>query len=183
MPAHRQATQRNAMVALPTRNEIDALRATRLHKELPRELHRRLSSLAARAHNIRHGHGAAGAGAQLRGQRLRDGGPEEQAVHVLGGAQLRGDRRLHARVAVAQARHRCAARRVQDPLPRRQRQPQATRGGDGGREVVQRPVQHVGVRVRGGALRFGGGCREHGGGAVGVRLVVLWAFATYGLCN
>ncbi len=111
--ADREGAERVAVVALPPRDEVRALRLPDLDEVLARHLERGLDRLRAAAHEIGVAR-AGGAGAdELVGERLGDLGREEARVHVREPVDLLVDRGEHVRVAVAQARDRGAAAGVE----------------------------------------------------------------------
>ncbi len=111
--AHRERTQRVAVVALPPCDEVRALRLPDLDEVLARHLERGLDRLRAAAHEV----GVARAGGpgahQLVGQRLGGLGREEARVRVGQAVDLLVDRGEHVGVPVAEAGHRGAAAGVE----------------------------------------------------------------------
>ncbi len=104
-----QRAERVAVIALPPRDEVLALRLAGLEEILPRELDRGFDRLRAAADEIDVSEPAGLVANQMIGERLRGFGGEEGRVSI---SKLRGllrHRLDHARMLVAEAGHRGAA--------------------------------------------------------------------------
>ncbi len=157
--ADRERAERVAVIALPPRDEDAALRLADLDEILPRHLERGLDRFRAAAHEV----GVARAGGRRAdepvGERLRRLGREEARVRVREPVDLRMHRRQHIGVAVAEARHGGAARRVEILLARGVGEiDAATRDGDG-RRRAQIAVEDVRHREIAGDAKAGDGAR------------------------
>ena len=116
--AGRQRAERVAVVALPPGDEARALRLADLDEVLPRQLQRRLVPLRAGGAEPGVGQPARRVAHQRVGQPLRALAGEQAGMRVGELVELRLDRGDDARVPMAEAGHRGAARAVDDRAPR-----------------------------------------------------------------
>ena len=110
--AHRQGTQRDAVIALPARDELGALRLALLDEVVARHLQAGLDRLRAAAAEVHVGHAARGVRDQVVGQLLGDARREEAGVRVGDRIELLVHGGQHVGMGVAEAGHRRAARCV-----------------------------------------------------------------------
>ena len=108
-PRHGKCTQRVAVITLAACNEMLSLRLANVDKILSRHFQCCFDRFRSIANKI----GVADACRRTRhqrlGERLGDLGGKETAVRIREFFQLRAHRRQYVRVAVAEARDRCAA--------------------------------------------------------------------------
>ena len=121
--AHRQRTERVAVVALAPGDEEGALGLADLDEVLARQLERGFHRFGAAADEVDVAQPRGRARRQMLGQLFRRFTGEEAGVCVGELVDLAVQRRRHVRVAMAQARHRGATARIQITLTGRVDQP------------------------------------------------------------
>ena len=141
--ADRQRAQRDAVIALPARDELGALQLALLDEVVARHLQAGLDRLRAAAAEVHVGHAARGVCDQMIGQLLGDPRREEAGVRVGDRVELLVHGGQHVGMAMAEAGHGRAARRVDVLLAGLVRDADA--GALGGDRIllVDRAVQDV----------------------------------------
>ena len=141
------------MIALPTGNEVTALRLLALDEILPRHLERGLDRLRSPGHEIDLGHARRCVRDQLIRQFLGDLGAEEAGVGVGEAVELCMHRRDDRRMLMSQTRHRRAAACV-DVAPPFAVDEKDAFASDSERitmmNLALQDVSHRGLRLRGG---------------------------------
>ncbi|MNY09220.1 hypothetical protein D3C86_1421260 [compost metagenome] len=107
--AHRQRAQRVAVIALPARDDMTALRLADFHEVLPRHLQGGFHRFGAAGHEVGVRSASRRIGDQPVGQLFGDFGCEEAGVGIGQRVDLRMHGGLDVRMVVSQAGHRGAA--------------------------------------------------------------------------
>src|SRR5262249_33096212 len=113
----RERTERDAMIALPSRDDVSPLRLTAFDEILAREFERCLDRLGAAADEKDVADARRRVADEVVGQRLRDLCCEEARTRICKPAELLAHRCHHIRMRMAHTRHRRAARGVDVVLP------------------------------------------------------------------
>ena len=144
--AGRQRAQRIAVIALAPGDDVAALCLAALGEVLPRHLERRLDRFRSAAHQIGVADAVGGVGDQPVGELLGHLGGEEAGMGIGELVELLVQGRRHRGMAVAQAGHRGAARRVDVALAGRVDDLDAlAAGGDrqGSADLAMQDVGHA----------------------------------------
>ena len=115
--ADSERAERIAVIALPSRDDVSALRLADLDKKLPRHFERGFHRLRTAAHQIDVAQARRSVLDQPVGEAFGGLGGEESGMRIGEGVELFVHRGEHVRVPMAKARDGRAARRVEVPAP------------------------------------------------------------------